>query len=304
MVLGIPVIKRDHEMTSVPRPRTLHQSSYDQYRDAPRQLDPARSLWDLIAVELRRQIYVQSASQARVAEILECTRSYVSRLVNGTRHLSPAHAGRLDTAWKLRGLFAHLVAHAHARPDDDWLPSLAAYEARATRIRTWDVSVIPGLWQTPDYARATFERAYAAGLISDVDSALAARLERQEAVWDRADPPRMSAILSWAVLETPAGGAEVMRGQLAHLLALAERPGVSVRVVGKHQGWHVGLDGACQLLTVGGDVAFAEAPGMGRVVLDSERVERYARRIESVGDLAWTTADSRTAITKAMGTSE
>ncbi|GAA4235864.1 hypothetical protein GCM10022254_44100 [Actinomadura meridiana] len=131
---------------------TIGQQGYKR-----RTLDPARSLWDLISVELRRQIYAQSTSQARISEHLDCTRSHVTRLVNGTRRLSPTHATILDNLWQLRGLFTHLVAHALARPDDDWLTSLAAYEATATRIRTWDLGAIPGLWQTPDYARATFE---------------------------------------------------------------------------------------------------------------------------------------------------
>ncbi|WP_424923207.1 Scr1 family TA system antitoxin-like transcriptional regulator [Actinomadura rubrisoli] len=289
-------------MGRLPRSDTQRKLPANQQRPERRQLDPARSLWDLIAVELRRQIYVQSTSQARVAELLGCTRSHVTRLVSGSRRMSPEHAAVLDATWHLRGLLAHLVSHALARPDDEWLPALAAYEARATRVRTWDVGVIPGLWQTPDYARATFERAHAAGLITDVDRAMSDRLERQAAVWERGDSPRMSAVLSWIVLESPAGSAAVMRAQLAHLLNLAERPGVSVRVVGRHQGWHVGHDGACQLLTVGADVAFAEAPGMGRMVLDPERVERYARRIEQVNDLAWDTSDSRNAITRAMDT--
>jgi len=220
--------------------------------------------------------------------------------VNGSRHLSPEHAGILDSAWNLRGLFAHLVAHAVARPDDDWLPSLAAYEARATRIRTWDLGVIPGLWQTEDYARAMFERAYAAGLLKDVDAAVATRMERQAAVWERAELPRVSAIVSWMALTASPGSGELMAAQLAHMLALSERPGVSVRIVGQDAGWHIGHDGSCQLLTVGADVAFAEAPGMvGRLVLDPERVERYARRIEQVSDLALTTAESRTAVEEA-----
>lgn len=264
-------------------------------------LDAARSIWDLVAVELRRQIYVQSTSQARVAELLGCSRSHVTRLVGGTRHLNPHHAMILDDTWRLERLFTHLIAHALARPDDDWLTSLAAYEASASRLRTWDLGIIPGLWQTPDYARATFERAHAAGLLDDVDRALERRLERQAAVWEKGDMPRVSALLSWVVLSSPVGGTRVMRDQLAHLLALAERPGASVRVVGRHVGWHIGHDGSFQLLTVGSDVAFAEAPGMvGHLVLDPDRVERYAQKMEEINDLAWPAAETYTAIEKAM----
>ncbi|WP_372490874.1 Scr1 family TA system antitoxin-like transcriptional regulator [Actinomadura terrae] len=253
---------------------------------------------------MRRQIYVQSTSQARVSEYLDVSRSHVTRLVNGTRRLSPEHATALDAYWQLRGLLAHLVAHALARPDDDWMTSLAAYEARATRVRSWDMGAVPGLWQTPDYARTMFERGHAAGLLSDVDAALATRLERQAAVWGRADPPRVSAFISWVALSSPPGrDPQVMRDQLAYLLELSERPGASVRVVGQHMGWHIGHDGSCKLLTVGADMAFAEAAGtVGKLILDPDRVEHYARRMEQISDLAWNAEESRTAIQQAMRT--
>ncbi|MFP3968460.1 DUF5753 domain-containing protein [Actinomadura fulvescens] len=216
--------------------------------------------------------------------------------------MSPDHAAKLDAAWRLRGLFTHLVAHALARPDDDWLPSLSAYETRATLIRTWDLAFVPGLWQTPEYARTIFALAHDAGLQVDAERALQARLERQAAVWERADAPRVSAVLSWVVLRSaPGGDADVMRGQLAHLLALSERPGVSVRVMGEHTGLNVGHNGAFQLLTVGGgDVAFTDAPGVGHLTLDPDRVSRYVRRFEKVNDLAWSADESRTTIEEAM----
>ncbi|GAA4235863.1 hypothetical protein GCM10022254_44090 [Actinomadura meridiana] len=120
-------------------------------------------------------------------------------------------------------------------------------------------------------------------------------------MWDRPNPPRVSAVLSWMTLATAPGDGQIMAGQLAHILTLVERPGVSVRVVGQHMGWHIGHDGSCQLLTVGADMAFAEAPGMvGHLVLDPDRVERYARRMEQISDLASNTVDSREMIEKAM----
>ncbi|MFC9971655.1 DUF5753 domain-containing protein [Spirillospora sp. NPDC127200] len=267
---------------------------------AGRPLDPARSLWDLIAVELRRQIYVNSTSQAGVARLLDCTRSHVTRLVTGSRHMTPKYATILDQEWGLRNLFTHLVAHAYARPEDDWLTSLSSYEASATSHHLWSLNVVPGLLQTPAYARAQLEEGRIAGLLPNVDKALKERLTRQAAVWDRSDSPRVTVVLSWIVLMSVAGGPQVMREQLAHLLELGERPAVSVRVVGQHAGVHVGSDGAFKLLTVGKEMAFAEAPGrQGRLVLDPERVQEYTRRFERINDLAWSVAESREAIEKA-----
>ncbi|RFU43572.1 hypothetical protein DZF91_00325 [Actinomadura logoneensis] len=267
-----------------------------------RDLDAAHSLWDLIAVELDRQIYVQSTSKAGMARILGCTPGHVTRLLRGTRRLTPENAVKLDDAWELRGLLSHLVAHALARPEDAWLPSLAAYEKRALRIRTWDLGTISGLWQTSEYAAALFGQAYSAGLLKDVDKALTSRMERQTNVWGHDDPPRISAFISWMALESFVGSPEIMRGQFEHLLDLGGRPGVSIRVVGREPGWHIGHDGGCQLMTVGGgDVAFAEATGaVGNIFLAPRRVEHYARRLETMGDIAYDVSATRAVIEEVM----
>ncbi|MGI5165862.1 DUF5753 domain-containing protein [Spirillospora sp. CA-253888] len=268
-----------------------------------RDLDPARSLWHVIAIELERQMYIHSLQGVDLARILKIDPSTVSRILSGGLHLKPEQASLLDGRWKLRGLLTHLVAHACARPDpddDEWLPALAAYEARATRHRIWDHSTVPGLLQTPDYARATFQRAYTAGLLRDVESALQTRMERQTAIWERDDPPRVSIVLSWTVLATPAGDFEIMKGQLTHLLNLGERPGVSVRIVDRSVGFHVGHDGSFRLLTVGGaEAAFSEAPGIGRLFLEAARVDRYALRFEQINDVALPVGASQAALEKA-----
>lgn len=252
-------------------------------------LDRLRSLWDVIAGELRRQIYLHSTNPAEVAKLLDVDRSTVSRLINGKLHLRPDHAAVLDAAWKLDGLLFYLVSHASARPEDNWLPALSQYEADASRHRQWSVTVVPGLWQTPEYARACFQEAYKARTLDDVDEAMETRLARQVAVWDRPVPPRIAAIISWSVLRYRVGTDEVMRAQLAHIRDLCDRPGVSLRIVPERAGIHVGHDGDFKILTVGtAEVSYAETAGMlGALHLEAEKVEGYARRWDRLSDLAW-----------------
>ena len=95
-------------------------------------------------------------------------------------------------------------------------------ESQARSARTLETSVVPGLLQTPAYARAV-TRAALGGLPPDkVDSLVEVRIARQEVL--RGDPPlALSAVLDEAVLRRQVGGPAAMRGQLRHLSQLAAR---------------------------------------------------------------------------------
>ncbi|WP_433326322.1 helix-turn-helix domain-containing protein [Spirillospora sp. CA-294931] len=260
-------------------------------------LDPNRSLWHLIAVEVRRQRELHKISGTRLADLLECDRSTVSRIENGLRRLSLAYAGRLDELWATEGLFTHLVGFASATDDGDWFTGLKEYEPRATRLRMWEISVVPGLLQTPDYARAVLS----AGLNEDLDRAVELRLARQAAVFERPKPPQVFVILNWVVLEEVFGNATIMRGQLAHLIEMAELPNVSVRVLEKGAGGHMGVEGSFQVLTVDDrDIVYADAAGRGRLIVDPPEVQYLSTGYDRIGDIATTVGPSLSLIERTM----
>lgn len=262
-------------------------------------LNPDRSLWDLIAVEVRRQREMHGLSGNRLAELLDVDRSTVSRWENGLRKLSTAHAQMLDALWDTNGLFERLVRYAAAIERGDWMTGLAEYEARATRHRMWETVIVPGLLQTPEYARA----ALSVGLAEDVDRAYDQRMARQAAVFDRPKLPHMSIILNWVVLAQPVGGAGTMRGQLARLLEIAELPNVSVRVLEQDTGEHCGLDGPFKLLTVDDrDIAVDNASMEGRLLLRPADVQNVAVKYERISDLASPVGLSRVLLERAMET--
>lgn len=246
-------------------------------------LDPARSIWHFIAVHLRRYREAHQMSGQALADLLGCDRSTVSRYESNRLRLKLEHAEIIDRTWNTNGMFTALIGFAQRADDGDWLVELAEFEARASRIRMWETSVVPGLFQTPDYARA----ALSAGTADDPQSSLERRLARQAAVFDRPKLPRVTALLSWAAVEQVVGGAEVMRGQIARLIELSELPHVSIRVVEKDAGAHPGLDGPFVLLTVGDrDLAYTEAATRGRFLMDPFDVQEVAVRYDLVSDMA------------------
>lgn len=129
----------------------------------------------------------------------------------------------------------------------DFAGAYFGFEAEASSIATYQMGVIPGLLQTPEYAAA----AARAGLVlpEDVERVVDARVRRQR-ILDRDLPPRLWAIIDEGVLARPAAAPDpgVMRDQIRHLVAMTERPNVTVQVLPFTTGLHAGTGGPFVLL--------------------------------------------------------
>lgn len=104
-----------------------------------------------------------------------------------------------------------------------------AFEAEATVIRLFEPTLIPGLLQTPAYARTIITGAYDVDP-SGVAQRVEARLTRQ-GILDRDPPSQLIAVVSEAVFRCPAGRASDWQAQLTHLATMAQRPSVTIRVL-------------------------------------------------------------------------
>ncbi|GAA2429213.1 helix-turn-helix transcriptional regulator [Actinomadura vinacea] len=244
--------------------------------------DPDGNLWDLIAVELRRQRQERGLSHAAVGEIIDRDRSLVAHVESGFTRLQTAHAIKLDRAWNLSGLFQRLIKIAKARHDGEWFKTHLEHEAQATYHKIYELGWVPGLFQTERYARAMFE---AAG-IENVKDAVQARVSRQACLQKRSRP-RVWAILDEGVLDQPVGGPEVMQEQLAHLVELAQLPNITIRVAPRSVGAHPGRDGSFKIMSVdGADVVYTVAPGGGRLIQDAGEISSFRVWFDLIGDIA------------------
>ncbi|GAA1546452.1 helix-turn-helix transcriptional regulator [Actinomadura kijaniata] len=245
-------------------------------------LDPSESLWDLIAVQLRRHREERNLSGAALARILDLDRSSVSRLESGGMRLQPRHAKLLDQEWKTDWLFTCLVGFARSGHNAEWFKANLEAEARASEVRIWELAWIPGLFQTEAYMRAVFE---SAGW-ENVDEHIAYRTKRQ-ALLGRKPRPAMRVILDQGTLDQPVGGPEVMREQLSALLEHAEHPKTTFRVVPRSAGAHIGRDGSFKIMTTGNsEVVYTEATGGGRLVTDPAEVRLFRQRFDRISDHA------------------
>jgi transcriptional regulator with XRE-family HTH domain len=107
--------------------------------------------------------------------------------------------------------------------------SVPLYE-RTREFRIYESAVIPGLFQTAEYVAATLRIAadfYESG--SDIDQAVAARMERQRFLYQ--GNRQFSFVLEEEALRTVMGSRDVMLGQLDRILAVMSLPRVSVGIV-------------------------------------------------------------------------
>ena len=125
--------------------------------------------------------------------------------------------------------------------------SLPDFEAGASLIRTYEAMLIPGLLQTPDYARAVFRAQVGMMDESTIERRVAARMARQE-VLARENPPDLLAVIDEAALRRLVGGPAVMRAQIEHLLKVAERPTIAIQVLPLEAGAHAAIDGGFVIL--------------------------------------------------------
>ncbi|MEV7916068.1 helix-turn-helix domain-containing protein [Streptomyces griseoviridis] len=112
----------------------------------------------------------------------------------------------------------------------EWFDRLVGLQEAAVAIRTFEIQYVPGLLQTPAYARAVVERGLPTAPSREVERRVELRV-RRSALLRRTAPPQLWAILDESVLLRVLESREVMREQLAHLVAMAALPHVTVQIV-------------------------------------------------------------------------
>jgi transcriptional regulator with XRE-family HTH domain len=128
-----------------------------------------------------------------------------------------------------------------------WFETYLGLEQAAAIVRTYEAQFVPGLLQTPDYARAVINLGHGHESAPEVDRRVALRTRRQD-VLTRPEPATLWAVIDEAALRRPIGGNQVMRGQLEHLVRVAELPNVTVQVLPYSAGGHAAAGGPFSIL--------------------------------------------------------
>jgi hypothetical protein len=110
---------------------------------------------------------------------------------------------------------------------------LLGLESEATSELVWQVTAVPGLLQTEEYARAIHDAHQQVVLERPgvFDRRVAVRMIRQQVLTTRNPLLQLSAVIDEAVLLRKVGTREVMSGQLRHLAEMAELANIELRVL-------------------------------------------------------------------------
>ncbi|MGJ5895045.1 helix-turn-helix domain-containing protein [Streptomyces niveiscabiei] len=185
----------------------------------------------------------------------------------------------------------------------EWFDRLVGLQEGATAIRTFEIQYVPGLLQTPAYARAVVERGLPRAPSREVERRVDLRMRRARLL-HRADAPALWAIVDESVLLRVLGGRDVMREELTHLLEMAGRPHVTLQVVPLDATHASAPPLPVTYLRFGGvdlpDVVYLEHLAGAVFVEAQEETEEYRASLDRLADQALDPRDSLDLVKQVM----
>jgi transcriptional regulator with XRE-family HTH domain len=250
------------------------------------------------AEELRAHRAQAGISREELAAKVSYSPSLVAMIETGRRSPSRKLAELLDVVFSTPGTFARLEKRLRDVPFPASFRPFVPHEAEATALRSYENLLIPGLFQTEDYARAVLSTRPNTAQ-NAVEELVAARLQRQE-VLDREEPPLIWSLIDEAAVQREVGTPEIMNSQLRQLAYLSSRPNITIQVVPYSAGPHSGLLGAFVIAELDDSppIAYLETAAEGETVEDPSVLARLALTFDNLRSKALPDVASRDMIVK------
>ena len=247
----------------------------------------------------------QGLTVEMVAERMLCSPSKVSRLETGQRGATARDIRDLCDIYGVaepaeRTRMAKLAAEG--KQQGWWqayeLDNFATYvglEEAATTIKQYQSTAMPGLLQTPAYARATAEVLIPQVSQTRVDEFVEVKLRRQQGVLTKEPPLQFSVVVDEAVLHRAVGGAAGMKAQLDHLMELTKIRSVKIQVIPYSVGAHPAMDSTFTILEFGESVpsvVYVEGLVGWIYVERAQDIARYERVFDHLSTIALSPQES------------
>jgi transcriptional regulator with XRE-family HTH domain len=235
-------------------------------------LDPDSSPQAAFGARLRRAREERGWTQEKLAEEMGYSSTHISSVEVGRKLPTLRLARSADAALGTGDMFERAwrkVRHAGLL---EGFPQFIDHEAQAAEIRLYEVGVVPGLLQAPEYAEILAQGAVKRGAITDdqAEERVTLVAERQ-ATLVRTPSPLVFVVLDESCLRRPVGEPAVMDAQLARLLEFAELPNTVLQIAPFAMGERRPFDLPVYLLTLPDRslVSYAESAHRGHLERES-----------------------------------
>lgn len=260
----------------------------------PRDLEVPKTPVEYFGAELRACREAADLGRPQLAAKLGYSPQWIGNLERGDHAPSEDFAKDCDTFFETKGAFLRIwewiqrLGHLQILPPG--FPEFLRREAEASVIHTFEAMSVTGLFQTEEYA---YEQLKAGRTAEEARDLVATRLSRQ-GILEGEDPCHVVVVFDEYAIRRPVGGPEVMRGQVQHLIDLADRLNVTLQIVPSATGSYPGVMGAFMILGFdeGQDVAYVEGHVGGQLIEQRGTVRAYALRFDLIRGAALSTGGS------------
>ncbi|WP_329787914.1 helix-turn-helix transcriptional regulator [Lentzea sp. DG1S-22] len=251
---------------------------------------------------LRAAIKGTGLTSRALADITGWDEAKLSNVVNGRGGATQVEIAALLGACRVKSTEAsHLLAlypETHIRGWWQQHGMYAPVQARtiaenlrlAKALTSWHTHMVPPLLQTADYIREAL-RASSTTPADELQERVMAQLGMQESLRRGV---RCTFLIHELALHLPVAGAEVHTGQLLHLLHMASRPNITIRIVPTAHGAHAGLTGPFTHLTFAKHepLVITETENSTLFTEAADAVKGYEEVVRALGEISLSEADS------------
>ncbi len=241
-------------------------------------LEPDRGPMAAYGARLRRLREERGWTQEELAVRTKYSSKHISAVETGTRPSTLRFSGALDEAFGLTGTdrsFDRECQQLRHGVLMEGFPEYVHQERRASEIRLFEIGLVPGLLQTPEYAQALADASVARGAATAEQAAgrLAFLCERQK-ILERERPPMLFVVMDESCIRHLVGGPRVMAAQLRQLVEFAARPFTVLQVVPFVAGERRAFNRPVTLVTLPdrGVLSYAESQAQGNLERESGAV--------------------------------
>lgn len=259
--------------------------------------NPSALRW-LVGVELANYRKRTGLKQADAAKRAGVSVGKLSHLETGERQQQPADIAKVLAAYGAQRHDINRLTSLAEVPDEsnwwgawrdvvpDWFGTFVGLERLATKEFVFEPILVPGLLQTQDYARA-LSRSSQRVRVDHSERVVEVRMERAQRL-SGDNPMHLHAAVNEQALRLSVGTVEIMREQYEHLIALAERPNITLQVVVPERGPHQAVTGQFVVLEFDQvrPVVYAEMQDGAMYVQHPGEVDTYRESARSLEEVA------------------